>query len=125
MPHQCVRCGHLYDDGSSKVLEGCSCGGRFFFFVKKQAVDKSTEIVKDLTVEDKNQIEKDVMDIIGIKEEDDQPVILDLESINIDKAGGYNLDLVRLFKRQPLVYKLEEGKYIIDVASTFQISKKN
>lgn len=125
MSHQCVRCGKLYDDGSNQVLKGCTdCQGRFFFFVKKN-VESANKIVEKLSDEDKNQIEKDVMDIVGIKEDDDQPVILDLESIKIDKAGAYNLDLVRIFKGQPLVYKLEDGKYIIDIASSFQLSKKN
>ncbi|MBS3143917.1 hypothetical protein J4446_03535, partial [Candidatus Woesearchaeota archaeon] len=32
MPHQCVRCGNMYEDGSEEILKGCSCGSRFFFF---------------------------------------------------------------------------------------------
>ena len=35
MPHQCVRCGTFYDDASKEILEGCSCGAKLFFYVKK------------------------------------------------------------------------------------------
>ena len=30
------------------------------------------------------------------------------------------MDLIDLFKGKPLVYRLEEGKYVIDLASTFK-----
>ncbi|MDD5253972.1 MAG: Zn-ribbon containing protein [Candidatus Nanoarchaeia archaeon] len=125
MPHQCVRCGKLYDDGSKEILEGCSsCKGRFFFFVRNEALNKVKEITVNLTEEDKEQIEHDVLDIIGI-DEIDRPVILDLESIRILKPGKYELDIVELFKGKPLVYKLEDGKYIIDINTTFQAKKKD
>ena len=28
MPHQCVRCGEFYEDGSNQILSGCKCGGK-------------------------------------------------------------------------------------------------
>ena len=52
------------------------------------------------------------------------PVVLDLASINITEPGKFELDLVKLFKGDPLVYKISEGKYIIDVAETFKNTKK-
>ncbi|MFA4887281.1 MAG: Zn-ribbon containing protein [Candidatus Nanoarchaeia archaeon] len=117
--HQCVRCATLYDEGSNEILKGCkSCGGKFFFFIKKDALKKVQEVTKNLTQEDKKQIEEDVKEIIGLLDEDSS-VILDLESVNVLKPGKFELDLVRLFKGDPLVYKLDDGKYIIDVAATF------
>ena len=71
----------------------------------------------------KNQVEKDVKDLIGV-EEPDKPVVLDLESIRILKPGKYELDLVHLFKKDPLVFKLEEGKYIIDLPEAFRKMEK-
>jgi len=121
--HQCVRCNKLYPDGSNEILKGCTdCKGRFFFFVKKEALEKAQEITHNLTREDKDRIEKDVMDILGI--DDEKPVILDLASVNILGAGKFELDLVRLFKGEPMVYRLEEGKYFIDIAQTFMNNKK-
>nr|MBA4404857.1 hypothetical protein [Nanoarchaeum sp.] len=123
MPHQCVRCGVIYNDGSVEVLKGCPCGGRFFFFMSKQAVDKVKVISEGLTKEDRLNIEKDIKDIIEV-DDDDAPVYLDIESIRILKPGKYELDLVELFKGNPLVYKYGSGRYIIDLASTFKSAKE-
>ena len=74
---------------------------------------------------DKVKIEKDVREIIGIAEQEDIPVILDLESIRVIKPGKFEIDVVNLFnKKRPLIYKLEEGKYIIDLASTLKLSAR-
>ena len=124
MPHQCVKCGNLFEDTSQELLKGCGkCGGKFFFYVKKQEVEEAKEIQSNLTTEDKVQIENDVIDMIGSEFDKSKPVILDLETIKITKPGKYEIDLVDLFKGKPLVYKLSEGKYIIDVASTFEAMK--
>jgi predicted nucleic acid-binding Zn-ribbon protein len=121
MPHQCVKCGTIYPDGSSELLKGCNkCTGRFFFFVRKEQLDRAKEITANLTSEEKDQMESDVLDIVGAPKGDNKPVVLHLESIRVVKPGKYELDLVDLFKGRPLVYKLEEGKYIIDIASTFE-----
>ncbi|HIH18075.1 MAG TPA: hypothetical protein HA218_04590 [Nanoarchaeota archaeon] len=51
------------------------------------------------------------------------PVVLNLESIRITKPGKFEIDLVNIFKGSPLVYKIEEGKYFIDLPSTFLLGK--
>ena len=122
MGHQCVKCSKIFPDGSNELLKGCSvCGGKFFFYIRKDRLDQ-VNIVKNLTVEQKKKIEEDVLDIIGHREE--MPIVLDLASINISEPGKFELDLVKLFKGDPLVYKISEGKYIIDVAETFKNTRK-
>jgi hypothetical protein len=122
MAHQCVRCNKLYEDASQEILKGCgSCGGKFFFFIKKEGMNKMQEVASQLTSQDKEKIEQDVMEILGYEE--DKPVILDLASVNISKPGKFELDLVKLFNNEPMVYKLDEGKYIIDIAETFKNSR--
>jgi len=77
--------------------------------------DKSEEI--ELNDIDKKQIERDVREIAGI-EDINSPVVLDFESVKITKPGKYLLDISNLFsKKRPLVYKLEDGKYFIDISS--------
>jgi len=122
MPHQCVRCGKFYEDGSAEILKGCGCGGKLFFYIKKERLEKLKEIapISDLSEKEKVQVEKDVFDIVGVDHERDEPVILDLESIRVKKPGQYELDLVNLFKGEPVIFKLEDGKYIIDIAETFK-----
>ncbi len=124
MPHQCVSCGKLIEDGSREILDGCSsCGGKLFFFIKKDRLKKLQEEeskVLNLSDSDKKQIEEDVYDILGDDVDRTKPVILDIESIKILKPGQYELDLVNLFKKkQPLIYKLEDGKYMIDLVESF------
>lgn len=133
MPNQCVHCGKVYPDGNKELLTGCSgCGSHFFYFIKKEYYDKikkevTDEILQDKIEEinklDKVKIEKDVREMIGVSEEEDIPVILDLESIRVLGPGKFEIDIVNLFnKKRPLIYKLEEGKYIIDLASTLKLN---
>lgn len=119
MPHQCVRCSKIYDDGAQEVLAGCSCGGRFFFFMKKQDIETVQNLTINLTKEEKKKMEEDALELVG-EPDPEKPVILELESIRITKPGKFEIDLIDLFKKQPLVYKLEDGKYVIDLASTFE-----
>ena len=120
MPHQCVRCGTFYKDGSNEILKGCKCGGKLFFFVKKEKLEEMQSVAHTLSKKEKKQIEKDVFDLIGGSDLEDKPVVLDFESIRILKPGKYELDIVKLFKDSPLVYKLDEGKYMIDLPQTFK-----
>lgn len=119
MPHQCVRCGALYEDGDNALLKGCSCGAKLFFFIKKDKLKQVQEATENLTIKEKEQIEKDVFDLVGSEIDKSDPVILDLESIRILKPGKYELDLVHLFKKEPLIFKVGEGKYMIDLIESF------
>lgn len=121
MPHQCVRCNTMYDDGAQEILGGCSCGGRLFFYIKESRLKELKESTINLSTKEKKEIEKDVFDLIDAKQDISKPVVLDFESIRIVKPGKYELDLVQLFKKQPLVYKLDEGKYMIDLPETFKL----
>lgn len=126
MPHQCVRCNKFYDDGATEIIKGCSCGGRLFFYIRKEKLEQAKRVQEEvkLTVKDKKQIEKDVYEIVGEDRTKDEPIVLDLESIRVKKPGQYELDLVHLFKGDPLIVKLEEGKYMIDVPATFDSVRK-
>ena len=125
MPHQCVRCSTLFPDGAQEILKGCQCGARLFFFIKKKHIEEGKEIINNLSQDEKVQIETDIAEIMAIKNEDkDRPVILDIEAIRVLQPGKYELDLVHLFKKDPLIIKLEEGKYMIDLGQLFAQGKK-
>ncbi len=127
MPHQCVHCGKIYEDACKELLEGCNCGHRFFYYIKQEKLDELQNRVVELQLDkaDKTQIEKDIREMTGLEEKPETPVILDLESINVVSPGKFELDIRNLFsKKRPLIYKLEEGKYIIDLASTFGIKSE-
>jgi len=113
----------MYDDGAEEILKGCSCGGKLFFFVKKEHLEQGEKAL-NLSKKEKQQIEDDIYDIIGTNIDRDKPVVLDIESIKILKPGKFELDLVHLFnKKTPLIYKLDEGKYMIDIAESFRKMK--
>lgn len=122
MPNQCVHCGKMYEDAAPELLKGCGCGSHFFFFVREKQLEELKQKVIELKEVDKKQVEKDVREMIGLEEERETPVILDLESVRITGPGKFEIDIVNLFsKKRPLIYKLEEGKYIIDLASTLKV----
>ncbi len=122
MPHQCVRCNTFYEDGSTEILKGCPCGGKLFFYIKKEKLDKlkQEDNLPKLSKKDKEQIENDIFDMVGSGIDKDKPVVLDFEAIRILKPGQYELDLVHLFKNEPLIFKLEDGKYMIDIPETME-----
>jgi len=55
MPHQCLKCGKVFEEGSPELLKGCpGCGGNRFFFTKEALTDEersviSTEVEQDIT----------------------------------------------------------------------------
>jgi len=121
MPYKCVHCSNVYADASREILEGCSsCKSKFFFYIKEEKLkemQKRRENEIELSASEKNQIEKDVREIAGIKNEE-MPIFLDFESIKILKPGKYLLDLPKLFSAErPRIYQLESGKYVIDLSS--------
>lgn len=126
MPYQCVRCSKIIESGSREIIDGCEkCKSHFFFYIKESQIDEMRNRIIEIPQEEKKKVEKDIREIAGIKDPD-SPVILDIESVRVTGEGKFELDLVKLLKKdQPLIYKLEEGKYIIDLASTMKKSAKD
>lgn len=108
------------------MLTGCAnCGGKFFFYIKQEQLDQIKRNTIEIPENEKSTIEKDIREMVGITDEE-TPVILDLESVRVVGDGKFEIDLINVFNKQrPLIYKLEEGKYIIDLASTLSRSVKD
>lgn len=128
MPYKCVHCSKVYEDAASEVVEGCSCKSKFFFYIREEKLkeietNKTNELEIQLTVKEKEQMEDDVREIVGVTDEE-SPVFLDFESVKVLKPGKYLLDLQKLFSMdKPRVYKLEDGKYIVDLIPFNKTSK--
>ncbi|MBI2044105.1 hypothetical protein HYT24_01955 [Candidatus Pacearchaeota archaeon] len=124
MPHQCIHCSSIYPATSKVIIEGCEkCGGHFFFYIREEQMKKieehknNPEAPINLPAPQKEKMEGEIREMAGIENEE-IPVILDLESVRVTAPGKYEIDVVSLFnKNRPLVFKLEEGKYIIDLSS--------
>ncbi|HDM25048.1 MAG TPA: hypothetical protein ENG24_00405 [Thermoplasmatales archaeon] len=54
MPHQCLKCGKVFDENSSKLLlKGCpNCGGTRFFFTKEPLSEDEREEIAEKLDED-------------------------------------------------------------------------
>jgi len=126
MPHQCVKCSRIIPVGSRELIEGCAeCKSRFFFYIREEQLARIKEEPIQIPEQEKSAIEKDIREIAGITDEK-APVILDLESVRVTGDGKFEIDIVNLFnEKRPLIYKLEEGKYIIDLATTLGRYTKN
>ena len=83
MPHQCLQCGHVFEDGSSQMLRGCpGCGGNRFFFTKQPLNAEEREIISsqvgkdiptkimELAVEKNTETQKSTETWITIKPKD-------------------------------------------------------
>jgi len=76
MPHQCLKCGHVFEDGSSQLLKGCpDCGGNRFFFTKEPLNEKERNSITEEVGQDINSV------IMGLMGEPNKNVI--------DKSGNW------------------------------------
>ena len=121
MPHQCVRCGKLYQDGAKQRLEGCDqCRGRFFFFIKQEEMIKKAENVrKSLSEREVQEMEEDVRGLVNGSLDKELPVILDLETVHMLAPGKYEIDVTSLMRGKPVIINVDEGKYFIDLFTLF------
>jgi predicted nucleic acid-binding Zn-ribbon protein len=68
MPHQCLKCGKIFEQGSSQLLKGCpECGGNRFFFTKEPLNDKQREKITDEVGKDINDT---IVELMGSKPKD-------------------------------------------------------
>ncbi len=121
MPYQCVRCSRIIPATSQELLKGCNkCGGKLFFYIREEKLKELQEKPIKIPKNERPKVERDIREIAGI-EDPDAPVILDIESVRVLGAGKFEIDLVSLFKKdRPIIYKVEDGKYIIDFSPTLK-----
>jgi len=113
MPHQCLKCETVFDNTSNAIIQGCpNCGSKLFLYIKKIAKEtKEIELSKD----EKEIILKEIESISEI-EETNKPIILKLENVRVVSPGKYEIDINQLMKKEkPLIYKVQDGTYVIDI----------
>ncbi|MCK5476425.1 MAG: hypothetical protein KAI55_00725 [Candidatus Aenigmarchaeota archaeon] len=114
MANKCVKCGKVHSDEADYLIEGCdSCGSKFFFHINEEE-EQLKNMPLNLTKKQINEIEKDARSFL--KFEKNKVLVLSIEAIRIVSPGKYELDLVNLFNQTPLVIKIGEGKYRIDLS---------
>lgn len=102
MPHKCVRCNRIYDEGDVHTLSnGCGCGAKVFLYTNgKGDLEK---------VEDVRWIEEE---LAGIVRKTQKPVSLEVENVRVLQNGIFEIDIDSLTKN-PVVVKDSEGVYYL------------
>ncbi len=129
MPHECVGCGELLDDGSADVFKGCpECGGTKFMYSKPSSPEPEEPQGVEQTWEGKEEIameREESESLSGSSEEVSKPEQVkqelsdQFESIRIIEPGNYQLNLKKLFDKDEKIIALQEdGRYKITVPSS-------
>ena len=67
MPHQCLKCGHIFEEGSPQLLKGCpECGGNRFFYTKEPLDENQRE---DITKKVGKDVNEKIMKLLEGNEE--------------------------------------------------------
>lgn len=113
MPHQCLGCDKIFDNTTDAIIKGCpECGNKLFLFVKQ--IPKEKDQI-EISKQQKDLILKEIESMVDI-EDTDSPIILRLENIRVIAPGKYEIDINQLMKKEkPIIYKIQEGTYIIDL----------
>lgn len=62
MPHQCLKCGETFQEGSREILRGCPrCGGTRFFYTETPLSAEERERLRVTTEEDMREIVKEIL----------------------------------------------------------------
>jgi predicted nucleic acid-binding Zn-ribbon protein len=139
MPHQCLKCGRVFEEGSAQLLRGCpECGGNRFFFTK-EPLDKnereiiSTEVKKDLSskimetlIEDNNANLDKTGKWVTIKPKEIRKIIK--EKINesekeIKSKSHESIQVINDEKRKTIIDKIISDTTKIDTPETIDIEK--
>ena len=63
MPHQCLKCGKIFEEGSAQLLKGCpDCGGNRFFFTKAPLNEDERSAITEKVGKDINTA---IMELMG------------------------------------------------------------
>jgi len=76
MPHQCLKCGKVFEEGSSQLLKGCpNCSGNRFFYTKEPLDEKERNTITKKVGKDLNST---IIELMGTE----------LDNV-VDKSGNW------------------------------------
>ena len=104
MPHQCLKCGKIFEEGSSQLLRGCpSCNGNRFFYTKEPLDEKARNSITEKVGKDLNST---IMELMGTE----------LDQV-VDKSGNW-------VKIKPKDVRKAMKKHITENRTQFPESKE-
>ncbi len=134
MPHQCLKCGRIFEEGSSQLLMGCpDCGGNRFFYTKKPLDEEerniiSSEVNKDITSKIMDTlVEQDVVDKSGkwvtIKPKEIRKIIKEKIIEDKEKIKKEPIQTIDDEKRKEIIDKIKSDIDKVDSLETIGIEK--
>ncbi len=106
MCHQCIKCGCSYPEDSKEILQGCSCGGKAFYFVRDPNLTDYT---------------KTSFEVVDFEHRDLDETRLEgpmgnIESIDNNVSSNCTLiDVDELLHKKEIIFSPEDGKYALNV----------
>lgn len=73
---------------------------------------------------EENKVEKDIYEILGNELKKNSSVNLEIETINIKEQGKYEIDIEKISSDEAIIFKFDDGKYIIDLDEAFGSSRR-
>ncbi|VVB60685.1 Zn-ribbon containing protein [uncultured archaeon] len=136
MPHQCLKCGYIFEEGSSQLLKGCpGCGGNRFFFTKQPLNETerdimSKEIGQDLTtrimelaIEKNKNVAKGTETWIRLKPKDLRKMIEDqIEQEKPEKEMNLS-EPISDDQRTAIIEKIKEEADHSDTPETIEVEQ--
>jgi len=113
MPHKCIRCGKIYQDGDNSLLKGCDCGSVFFMYLRTPEDVKYIEEMEKELKEKETTLEIELKKGVRKKK-------FGIETIKSPEKGVYEINLDALMKKKPLIILEKERAYIIHLPSVFE-----
>ena len=87
MPHQCLKCGKIFEEGSSQLLKGCpQCSGNRFFFTKEPLDEQQRQKITEEVSKDINDTLIEIMGSEGEKIVDKSGKWVNIKPKDIRKA---------------------------------------
>lgn len=144
MPHKCMDCMNLIDDGSIDLEKGCPvCGCKKFLYVrssrrapkKEQKLTVAEYVTKMAAAEpapvEPRSAQQDTIDMAKPTATTTQHMADEItpgheriETVTIPEKGKYYINLPMLLSRKELILSKEEGSYYVDLPSALKVSKK-
>jgi len=111
MPHQCLKCGKVFEEGSAQLLKGCpDCGGNRFFFTKEPLNEVEREAITEKVGKDINTT---IMELIG-----------DQSDGIIDKSGSW-VKIKAKDLRKAVEKQINDEKKVADTKEDIDIITNN
>ena len=140
MTHQCLKCGHVFEEGSSQLLKGCpACGGHRFFFTKMPLDEQErskisaevnqdmTEKIMDLLMEKTDDTQKNTGKWVTIKPKEVRKMIQQNMEPKLSTPPSSkeqeNVPIIDNDKRAQTIKEFEEKNSVSDTPETIDIER--